>query len=98
MAARGDPVAANRAPVPPRPGAEPEANTLPELERRLLVQRTAVVDTVERLRRRMRHDIRQLSPIEQAQRHPEAALGVVAVAGLITGRIVGGIAALIFKR
>jgi hypothetical protein len=84
--------------VPAGPGAEPEVNTLPELDRRLLVQRTAMVDTVERLRRRMRHDIRQLSPVEQAQRHPEAALGAVAIAGLITGRIVGGIAALILKR
>lgn len=97
MAAHGDPLAAHQVPRLPRPGARPVANTLPELERRLLVNRNAVVDTVEQLRQRMRQDVRQLNPVVQAQRHPEAALGIAAVAGLVAGRVLGGVAAALVR-
>lgn len=86
MAARGDPLAAHRA-----AGAGPRGDTLPELDRRLLMQRSAVVESVERLRGRVRQDLRNLNPLEQAQRHPEATLGIVGGVGLLTGLVMGRI-------
>ncbi|HVB40194.1 MAG TPA: hypothetical protein VNE83_04805 [Terriglobales bacterium] len=107
MAARGDPLAAHRAApllgahrAPVQPGAEPRGDTLPELDRRLLMQRSAVVESFERLRGRVRQDLRNLNPLEQAQRRPEATLAIAAGVGLLTGlvlgRIVGGLAARLF--
>lgn len=65
--------------------------TLPELDRRLLEQRGAMVDTITMLRRRMRRSARNLMPYQQLQRHPEAGMAIAAVLGLIAGRVVGGV-------
>ncbi len=65
--------------------------TLPELNRRLLEERGAFVDTAEALRSRMRQKARNLLPQRQLQRHPEAGLVLALGAGLLAGRIAGGI-------
>lgn len=65
--------------------------TLPELNRRLLEQRGAMVDTITTLRRRVRREARNLMPYQQLQRHPEAGMALAAVAGMIVGRVIGGV-------
>lgn len=66
--------------------------TLPELNRRLLEQRGAMVDTITTLRRRVRRGARNLMPYQQLQRHPEAGMALAAVLGLIAGRLIGKVA------
>lgn len=63
--------------------------TLPELDRRLLEQRGAMVDTITTLRRRVRRGARNLMPQQLLQRHPEAGMVLAAVLGLIAGRVIG---------
>lgn len=73
------------------------ANTLPDLDRRLQEKRGEVADTLGELRQRVRDDLRELSPRRQLRRHPEAALIGAAAAGLLAGRLVGGLLAALWR-
>ncbi|MGH9394394.1 MAG: hypothetical protein ACRD1E_09520 [Terriglobales bacterium] len=67
------------------------SQSMPELNRRLLEERGAMVATVNRLRHRLRSDLHALAPREQIKRHPEAALAAAAAAGLVAGRLAGAL-------
>jgi hypothetical protein len=64
-------------------------NTLPELDQRLSRERSAVVETVDRLRRRVRSDIYEMSPRRQLKRHAGVSLALAGFVGLVSGRIAG---------
>lgn len=64
-------------------------HTLPELDQRLSRERSAVVETVDQLRRRMREEIHELSPRQQIKRHAGISLALAGFAGLVAGRIAG---------
>ena len=66
-------------------------NSLPELDQRLVQERSAFVHTVDALRHRVREDIYELSPRQQLRHHSGATLTAVGIIGLIAGRIVGGV-------
>lgn len=68
-----------------------QPSTVPELNRRLVEQRGALVDTAAALRSRLRREARNLTPMSQLRRHPEAGMGAALVVGFIAGRIAGGV-------
>ncbi|MGH9476131.1 MAG: hypothetical protein ACRD1C_07340 [Terriglobales bacterium] len=74
-----------------------QPTTLPEINRRLLEQRGAFVDTAAALRSRLLRGARNLTPVRQLQRHPEAGMAVALVLGLIVGRILGGLAGILLR-
>jgi hypothetical protein len=63
--------------------------TLPELDQRLSRERSAVVETVDQLRRRVRSEIHEMSPRRQLKRHAGVSLAVAGFVGLVAGRIAG---------
>lgn len=69
-----------------------QSMSMPELNRRLVEQRGAMVDTITTLRRRVRRKARNLMPYQQLRRHPEAGMALAAVVGLIAGRVIGRVA------
>lgn len=71
--------------------------SLPELDRSLREKRGRVVSSIEDIRSRVRADLYELNPRQQAKHHPEAVLAAVAVIALLGGRIVGGLASMVWR-
>ena len=67
------------------------SSSIPEIDRRLRAERNRVGERAESLRHRLREVRQRMTPGQQARLHPDAVLAAAALAGLIAGRITGGI-------
>lgn len=69
------------------------ANTIPDLDRRLVEDRGALVNSVDALRTRVQREVRGLNPRAVVKRHAGAALSAAAVVGALAGLLGGRMAA-----
>lgn len=63
--------------------------SLHDLDRSLQQQRSALAQTADALRQRVRRELRGLAPRRQLRRHATAAAATTAVCGFVAGRILG---------
>ncbi|HUX66167.1 MAG TPA: hypothetical protein VMV31_01620 [Terriglobales bacterium] len=67
--------------------------TLPELERRLQRERSALAQAAGALQQRLRGELQELAPGRQLQRHAGGAVAAAGLFGLMAGHIAGWVLA-----